>query len=88
MMVRVKLFAAARELAGGDEVAVEVPDGATVADVRQALVGDSARAWNESCRTPAGPSTPSSLADDTIDYGEIRSRPDPTGERRLDRLLA
>ena len=34
MIVRVKLFAAARQRAGSDEVDVDVPDGATVGDLR------------------------------------------------------
>jgi molybdopterin converting factor subunit 1 len=38
MMVPVRLFAAAREIAGGSEVAVEVHDGATVADVQRSLL--------------------------------------------------
>jgi molybdopterin converting factor subunit 1 len=38
MMIRVKLFAVAKQLAGRGEVAVEVDDGATVADVKRALV--------------------------------------------------
>ncbi len=38
MKVHVKLFAAAREAAGAGEVAIEVRDGATLADVRRALV--------------------------------------------------
>lgn len=38
MTVRVKLFAAARELAGASEVAVEVAEGATVADVQRAVL--------------------------------------------------
>ena len=37
MKLRVKLFAVAKELAGHDEVEVELPDGATVADVRHAI---------------------------------------------------
>jgi molybdopterin converting factor subunit 1 len=37
MTVRVLLFARARELAGAGEVAVELPAGATVADLRAAL---------------------------------------------------
>jgi molybdopterin converting factor subunit 1 len=37
MIVRVKLFAAARELAGTGEVPVEVADGAAIADVESAL---------------------------------------------------
>jgi molybdopterin converting factor subunit 1 len=41
MIVRVKLFAVARELAGRPEVAVEVAEGATVADVRRALVASA-----------------------------------------------
>lgn len=40
MIVRVKLFAAARERAGGDTCAVELPDGATVGAVRAALVAE------------------------------------------------
>lgn len=38
MMVRVKLFAAARELAGASEIGVEVRAGATLADVERALL--------------------------------------------------
>ena len=38
MKVRVKLFAVAKERAGCEEMQLEVFDGATVADVRQALV--------------------------------------------------
>jgi molybdopterin converting factor subunit 1 len=41
MRVRVKLFAAARELAGVGELSLEVPDGATVADVELALLNKS-----------------------------------------------
>lgn len=37
MKLAVKLFAAARELAGGSEIIVEVPAGATVATLRSAL---------------------------------------------------
>jgi molybdopterin converting factor subunit 1 len=35
MTFRVKLFAAMSELAGGDSVDVELPDGATVGDLRR-----------------------------------------------------
>ncbi len=38
MILRVKLFAAARELAGRSEVNLEVSDGATLADVQQVLL--------------------------------------------------
>ena len=38
MQVRVKLFAAAHDLAGRDVVAVAVAEAATIADVRAALV--------------------------------------------------
>jgi molybdopterin converting factor subunit 1 len=37
MRVRVRLFARLRELAGTEELAVEVPDGATVEDVWEAV---------------------------------------------------
>jgi molybdopterin converting factor subunit 1 len=37
MIVRVKLFAVAKERAGREELAVELPDGATVADLRKAI---------------------------------------------------
>ena len=37
MKVQVKLFAAARELAGSDKVELDVPDRATLADLRAAL---------------------------------------------------
>jgi molybdopterin converting factor small subunit len=39
MIVRVKLFAAAKQVAGGSEVAVEVADGAMLADVERKLLG-------------------------------------------------
>jgi molybdopterin converting factor subunit 1 len=38
MRVRVKLFAVARQRAGADAIAVELPDGATVRELRHALV--------------------------------------------------
>jgi len=37
MIVHVRLFARARDLAGADSVAVELPDGSTVADLRRQL---------------------------------------------------
>ncbi len=37
MVVRIKLFARARDLAGAAELAVELPAGATVAELRRAL---------------------------------------------------
>ncbi len=37
MNVRVRLFARARELAGADAVTLDVPPGATVADLRRRL---------------------------------------------------
>lgn len=37
MRLTVQLFARARDLAGSDRVTVELPDGATVADLRQRL---------------------------------------------------
>jgi molybdopterin converting factor subunit 1 len=36
--IEVKLFAAARQYAGAESVELELPDGATIADLRQALV--------------------------------------------------
>ena len=38
MNLRVLLFARARDLAGAEQVAVELPAGATVADLRRAVV--------------------------------------------------
>jgi molybdopterin converting factor subunit 1 len=38
MKVRVKLFAVAKELAGGDELSVELPAKATIRDLRGAIV--------------------------------------------------
>ena len=38
MRIRVQLFAVARQLAGRDAVIVDVAEGATVADVRSALL--------------------------------------------------
>ena len=38
MKVRVKLFAAARDVAGSNEVSVDVLEGATLADVEHALL--------------------------------------------------
>lgn len=40
MRVTVKLFAAARELAGADELAVELPAQATVGELRAKLASD------------------------------------------------
>jgi molybdopterin converting factor subunit 1 len=37
MMVRVKLFAVAKERAGREELAIELPTGATIADMRDAI---------------------------------------------------
>jgi molybdopterin converting factor subunit 1 len=37
MILKVRLFARAKDLAGADRVAVDVADGATVADLRAAL---------------------------------------------------
>jgi MoaE-MoaD fusion protein len=38
MHLSIKLFAVARQRAGADEIAVELPEGATVRDLRHALV--------------------------------------------------
>ena len=38
MKVRVKLFAVAKELAGGDAIVVEVPEGATIAHLRTTII--------------------------------------------------
>lgn len=38
MIIRVKLFAQARELVGVDELEVQLPEGATVAELRAALL--------------------------------------------------
>lgn len=43
MIVTVKLFALARELAGRDELELELADGATVADLRRALAANQPR---------------------------------------------
>jgi molybdopterin converting factor subunit 1 len=40
MLVHVRLFARARDLAGADVLRVELPDGATVADLRRRLAAD------------------------------------------------
>ena len=40
MNVRVRLFAAAKQVAGQDSVAVELPEGATIADLRRRLADD------------------------------------------------
>jgi molybdopterin converting factor subunit 1 len=41
MKVRVKLFAVAKELAGGDELLVELPHSATIAHLRSTIVATS-----------------------------------------------
>jgi molybdopterin converting factor subunit 1 len=41
MTVTVRLFARARDLAGTDAIAVELPDGATVQDLRKVLADES-----------------------------------------------
>jgi|SoiMethySBSTD1v2_1073268.scaffolds.fasta_scaffold1551902_1 sulfur-carrier protein len=38
MKVRVRFFAAARELAGSDSLEVELPTGATIAEMKRAIV--------------------------------------------------
>ncbi|HVT27156.1 MAG TPA: MoaD/ThiS family protein [Lacipirellulaceae bacterium] len=38
MKVRVKLFAVAKDLAGADQITVDLPNDATVSDVRAAIV--------------------------------------------------
>ena len=38
MIVRVKLFAVAKEIVGSDVLAVEVSDGATIGEVRNAMM--------------------------------------------------
>jgi molybdopterin converting factor subunit 1 len=40
MKIKVKLFAAARELAGSDTVEIEIPEHATVADLRLAVADE------------------------------------------------
>jgi len=40
MLVHVRLFARARDLAGTGAVRVELPDGATVADLRRRIAAD------------------------------------------------
>ena len=40
MIVPVRLFARARDLAGADTLRIELPDGATVADLRRRLAAD------------------------------------------------
>jgi molybdopterin converting factor subunit 1 len=40
MLVHVRLFARARDLAGTDVLRVELPDGATIADLRRRLAAD------------------------------------------------
>jgi molybdopterin converting factor subunit 1 len=40
MIVHVRLFARARDLAGADSVAVDLPEGSTVADLRRRLAAD------------------------------------------------
>ena len=41
MKVRVKLFAVARELAGSDELIVELAEGATIGDLRASIIATS-----------------------------------------------
>ena len=40
MIVHVRLFARARDLAGTDVLRVELPDGATISDLRRRLAAD------------------------------------------------
>jgi molybdopterin synthase sulfur carrier subunit len=40
MLIRVKLFALARQLAGRETIDVELPEGSTVADLRKRLAAD------------------------------------------------
>ena len=43
MKVRVRVFAALREIVGKDDVEIELPDGTTVAGLWEQLVGDDPR---------------------------------------------
>jgi molybdopterin converting factor subunit 1 len=43
MKIPVRLFARAREIAGGDIITVELPDGATVGDLRRRLMAEHPR---------------------------------------------
>jgi molybdopterin converting factor subunit 1 len=38
MRIRIQLFAAARQIAGRDDLGLDVADGATIADVRRAII--------------------------------------------------
>jgi molybdenum cofactor cytidylyltransferase len=40
MTIRVKLFARARDLAGSSELVLDLPEGATVADLRRTLAAE------------------------------------------------
>lgn len=40
MIVHVRLFARARDLAAADSIRIELPDGATVADLRRRIAAD------------------------------------------------
>ena len=43
MKVRVRVFALARQMAGRDAIEIELPEGATVANLREALVAQIPR---------------------------------------------
>ncbi len=82
MNVRVKLFAVAKELAGCDELAVELPAGATIADLRAAIV-IVAPALARIVPHALWAVDAEYANDDTTVKRTIRNRPDPARQRRL-----
>ncbi len=82
MMVHVRLFARARDLAGADSVAVELPDGATVADLRRRLAADHPAASGPVRALGAG-GRERIRGGFAAAIGECGDRPAAAGQRRI-----
>ena len=81
MKVRVKLFAAAKDLAKTDALVVDVPEGATVADLRAAVVA-TVPALDRIVAHSLWAVGAEYVSDDTK-LTTIRRRPDPASQRWL-----
>jgi molybdopterin synthase catalytic subunit/molybdopterin synthase sulfur carrier subunit len=71
MIVRVRLFAAARQLAGAEAIEVDVPQGATVGELRERLAAQ----WPQ-----LSPLTPHVLFAINSEYADSRTVIPPSGE--------
>ena len=85
MKLRVRLFAAAKEIAGCDIVEVQADDGAAIADVRKALLAAVPALANIVPHALWAVDT-QYAARQYAGHGKFRNRPDSTCERRLSQV--